>query len=294
MPVHASFVQPPWPFDDLVDKKRPPNDKGASRSSFMERYSRPCTLISKPATLRYRCTLEGCKWSWAHPRATTRIAEHVAYGCPKVSEEDKAAALNELGGRSLAVKVTSSDSGSRGASSSVSGQTKSIFDAFRTEGNRQRDDKANHLLLLALCDSALPLALVKNPAWRAFFEYMNNSITIRVPSTFSGYVSAEAAHVRKLSIEALQRHYNLTLSFDGGTTRGRQSVYTVHVTTPDTREAHLLEGDEASGVSHTGEHIKAVMLRVRWSHVQSAILSAVCISGHGSRRPHPLQWHCER
>ena len=42
----------------------------------------------------------------------------------------------------------------------------------------------------------------------------------------------EAAYVRQLQIEELQNHFNLTLSFDRGSTQAKRSVYTVHVTTP--------------------------------------------------------------
>ncbi|KAJ6527844.1 hypothetical protein DFH09DRAFT_1285604 [Mycena vulgaris] len=77
--------------------------------------------------------------------------------------------------------------------------------------------------------------------------------------TFSNYISAEAARVTVLSLEKLKKCYNLTISYDGSTTKGHQSIYTVHVTTAE-HEVHLINGDEASGFSHTGHHIKKVLM----------------------------------
>lgn len=41
-----------------------------------------------------------------------------------------------------------------------------------------------------------------------------------------------------------------------------ESIYTVHITTLDTHEPHLIEGNEASGVHHMGEHISKLLFEV--------------------------------
>lgn len=73
------------------------------------------------------------------------------------------------------------------------------------------------------------------------------------------HIPGEAARVRKLSIEFLKTRFNLTISYDGGTTKRPQSAYTVHFTTPDGR-SFLIEGEESSDSSHTGEHIAHMLL----------------------------------
>ena len=65
------------------------------------------------------------------------------------------------------------------------------------------------------------------------------------------------------SVDELKQCLHLSLSFDGATIRHSQSIYTVHVTLPVTRQAHLIEANEASGKSHTGAHIKEILLAVR-------------------------------
>jgi len=60
----------------------------------------------------------------------------------------------------------------------------------------------------------------------------------------------------------LQKKQHLTISYDGGSTCAVKSIYSVHVTTPETRESYFIKGNEASGLSHTGEHIQDLLLKV--------------------------------
>lgn len=69
-----------------------------------------------------------------------------------------------------------------------------------------------------------------------------------------GQVPMESARIRTLYVEDLRKKKNLTISFDGGTGIRPLSFTTIHVTTPDTWEPYLMEGIEASGISHTGKY----------------------------------------
>ena len=73
------------------------------------------------------------------------------------------------------------------------------------------------------------------------------------------FISSEAAYIHQQSVEFLSQQEQLTLSFDGGTTRKHEFVYTAHVTAPLTRELHLMEGNEATGISHTAKHLCGVI-----------------------------------
>jgi hypothetical protein len=124
--------------------------------------------------------------------------------------------------------------------------------------------KTNFLTMNLICDTGLPPAIVGNRAFRALVDHLEPGNDIKVASTFSeNYILAEAARVTLLAIAELKKQYNLNLGYDGGTTMGQQSIYTFHVTTSD-REAYFIKGDEASGFSHTGEHIKNLILEM-WS-----------------------------
>jgi hypothetical protein len=76
------------------------------------------------------------------------------------------------------------------------------------------------------------------------------------------HIMGEQERVRKLQFEYLQNETRISFSYDGGSTRGGDSFYTVHATT-QSRRVMLLEGRECTSESHTGEWIANMVLRVR-------------------------------
>jgi len=62
-------------------------------------------------------------------------------------------------------------------------------------------------------------------------------------------IPQEAVFVREKMLEHLKKEENLTLSFDGGSTRHPESFYTAHVTT-QARRSYFLDGHTGSGDSH--------------------------------------------
>lgn len=109
----------------------------------------------------------------------------------------------------------------------------------------------------------IPPSAVDCSRWREFVSALDDGAKTPSGDTISdNFVTTEAAYIHKESVKTLSGRKCLTLSYDGGTTRKHESVYTAHVTEPTTRDAHLMEGDEASGVSHTSEHICGVLNKV--------------------------------
>lgn len=132
-----------------------------------------------------------------------------------------------------------------------------------SESQPEKNMRANHALLKWLCDRMIPPSAVDNPRWRDLISALDpNASTASGTTITDSFVTSEAAHIHQESITQLSQEEQLTLSYDGGTTRKHESVYTVHVTTPSTRSAHLMEGNEASGVSHTAEHICSILDKV--------------------------------
>lgn len=123
--------------------------------------------------------------------------------------------------------------------------------------------RVNHALLKWLCDRMIPPSAVDCLRWRELIDTLNPDVGTASGTTIvDNFITTESAYIHQDSVDALANQELLTLSYDGGTTRRHESVYTVHVTTPTTREAHLMEGSEASGVSHTPEHLCSVLDRV--------------------------------
>ncbi|KAJ7847041.1 ribonuclease H-like domain-containing protein [Mycena leptocephala] len=232
--------------------------RGKPKLEPLDKLVIPCHSIKKKETRRVRCAGAGCHGSWAHPRSSTRILPHSSE-CSYLSKEFREEAMGTNAGASLGARVVDA---------STSG-TKDIFAGFKAAGadnkaaaRKARDNKTNFLTMNLLCDAGLPPAVVGNRSFRALVNHLDPNNNIKVASTFSSsYIPAEAARVTLLAIQELKKHYNLNLGYDGGTTLGQQSIYTVHVTTPD-REPYFIKGDEASGFSHTGTHIKILIIEV--------------------------------
>jgi hypothetical protein len=72
------------------------------------------------------------------------------------------------------------------------------------------------------------------------------------------HIPSEAALVRSKQLEHLCTCVNLSITFDGQTTRRPESVYTIHIITSN-RLVFLFDGNEASDESHTANHLFSVL-----------------------------------
>ncbi|KIK78533.1 hypothetical protein PAXRUDRAFT_28593 [Paxillus rubicundulus Ve08.2h10] len=129
--------------------------------------------------------------------------------------------------------------------------------------------KAGHNLLRAqldlaivklLCAAALPPTLVDYKEWRDLFAIANSAYKPACSTVIvDQHIPSEAARVRSLSLQYLRMQHHLTISFDGRTIKCPKSVYTIHFTTPDGR-SFLIEGEDSSDTSHTGEYLAQMLL----------------------------------
>lgn len=100
-----------------------------------------------------------------------------------------------------------------------------------------------------------------SPEWKALWRdadptYTPPSSTSLVTSLLPQEAGRVREEIRKLLRDS--RNEGFTLSFDGGTTRKVDSVYTIHITMAD-RRVFLWEGHESSSESHTGEKLYEVL-----------------------------------
>ena len=113
-----------------------------------------------------------------------------------------------------------------------------------------------------ICVSGVSSRVLDLPQWKRLWARASPDYSPFSSTTFSDRVVTKAARIKTQVITELKQYENLTITFDGGTTRAMESVYTVHVTTPD-RQSFLVAGDKSSDVSHTGVHIHHVLREVR-------------------------------
>jgi len=141
----------------------------------------------------------------------------------------------------------------------------SVYNITVNTGQKEKQDKLNHAILRLVCMASLLLTILDYSEWTEIISIMNPSLHSVCSTTLSGaQIPLKASFILKCSYEKLRSSTNLTISYDGGTTQSLESIYSIHVVIPGSPcEAHLVKGNEASGVSHTGEHIKTVLLKVR-------------------------------
>jgi hypothetical protein len=72
-----------------------------------------------------------------------------------------------------------------------------------------------------------------------------------------------AAKIESKTLDLL-KHTNqlLTISYDGGTTKATESIYTIHITFGESSVSYFVLGDKSSGVSHDAIHISTAQFFV--------------------------------
>ena len=122
----------------------------------------------------------------------------------------------------------------------------------KAEGKKARALKVNQAVLNLICGTGIPPTVVDSNKWKHFIEALHVYSSTSFAET---YIPAEALRVTEEAIKKLSKMKNLIISYDGGTTKHVESIYTIHVTTPDSRQSYLIEGSEKSGLSHTRPRI---------------------------------------
>lgn len=97
------------------------------------------------------------------------------------------------------------------------------------------------------------------PQWKTLWQHAVPSYSPASASKLEEYhIPSEAAFVCTKQLEHLRTCVNLSITFDGQKIRSPQSVYTIHIITPN-REVYLFDGNEASKESHTADHLFQVL-----------------------------------
>lgn len=145
----------------------------------------------------------------------------------------------------------------------VSGRKDASVQVLTSKAGKERlQAKLDYHIMKLICVRGLVPNVIDSPEWKSFVTNANPKYDPTSSSKFvEVHIPSEAAKVRVLQLEHLGKRYNLTLTYDGGTTRKPQSVYTVHITTQD-RRVFFVAGDEASREHHTAEHIRSVIIEV--------------------------------
>ena len=142
--------------------------------------------------------------------------------------------------------------------------TNEWFEEARTLGRDERHKRLNFAILLLICTAGLPTYIVSRPEWQRMLMVADPTYTSAMQEKLeTEQIVSEAENVMVKQLEYLRTQENLTISCDGGTTKGREVFWTIHVSTPK-RKVYLMEGHEATSNSLTGVWIKNLVLKVRY------------------------------
>ena len=240
--------------DDLIDTDSEPETKGGQpRTTLLHDVTRSCKTISsgKP---RYRCAMKGCLQSWSRRRQVSRVYNHLLTECLHVDSDTKEQITKATSVRTLHSQLQDSveDSGT-------------IEKVSKSEGKKARGLKVNQAVLNLICGTGIAPTIVDSAEWKHVVDILDSTVNVYSSSSFADtYIPAEAVRITEEAIKKLLKIKNLTISYDGGTTKAVESIYTIHVTTPS-RRSYLIEGSEKSGISHTGPQIAKELLKVLYS-----------------------------
>ncbi|KAG8707640.1 hypothetical protein FRC11_007286 [Ceratobasidium sp. 423] len=255
-----------WDLLDLRPARRSDNPCGRKPDPLLDQSTEFVKSISDPEVKCWQCSASaaGCAHSQADPRSSLRVLGHAvecSYLSPELVERAAEACIAQSLGAQIETLNVAKASGNVSKSGDKSTQP-SIYATASAAGRDQCNLKFNYLILQAFCMLSLPPAIIDTPSWKCLIQFLDPLLDFKSGSHLAtALIPAKAARIRQLSIQVLRKHRDCTISFDRATSRHNQSIYTVHVTTPDTCDAHLMCGHSATGKSHTGEHLKDMLLK---------------------------------
>jgi hypothetical protein len=141
---------------------------------------------------------------------------------------------------------------------------KSIYPSQRKARISALKDQLDFDVLKLICVGGIPPSKVDSKEWKEMWKHGNPDYEPASSAVLTEtQIPNEAARIKTLQLQHLRTCDDLTITFDGNTTKMPQSVYTVHVITP-VRRVFLVEGDESSEESHTGAKIHEVLRKVSY------------------------------
>lgn len=253
---------------------------GRPKKSTLDLFLQKCFRESQPGKHLHRCVGVGCNVTFSN-RNLQRTIKHARI-CNKLPKNLRTKAKQLAAKSALSKRVLESDSEAaqtndeqekEGEGAQQVETTKKTedgrlvsthewFEEARKLGRDERHKMLDFAILLLICAAGLPTYIVSRPEWRRMLMIANPTYTPAMREKLeTEQIVSEAENVMAKQLEYLRSQENLTISCDGGTTRGREAFWTIHVSTPK-RKVYLMECREATSDSHTGVWIKNLVLEV--------------------------------
>ncbi|KAK1215885.1 hypothetical protein PQX77_021490 [Marasmius sp. AFHP31] len=221
----------------------------------------------------FGCVSAACNWLQQGNASKPRILKH-AVVCKHLSSEDKQFAIDESAKESLGELIDVQDEKQAAQTTQAPSlaefsfksthmvlrgpklKTNSVATDCTNAGRGELKQRLDFAIMKVICVGGMCPTMLDKECWKEI------------------HILKEAARIHKKTVEILQGSTNNLLTFDSNDTRGRESVYTTHYTTPD-RRTFLFNGYEATEESHTGEWVKDIIVKTV-NEVGAQHVSAVC------------------
>jgi hypothetical protein len=227
-----------------------------------------------------RGLIDGCTYIHAGFPQKNRITPHAAE-CRFLSDDLRDLVSNYAAAASLGAKLeeltnngtapddstTSTEVSAVSASVPVGKKIKltqtSLEHDFTQRGQEQQQAKINHCIVKLICVNGLVPNILDSDEWKEFMMTVNPKYRHTPSDKFEHeFIPNEAKLVEQKVLKILRGQKNITLTFDGNTTRKPQSVYTIHATTKE-RDTYFLKGIEGSDQHHTADWVSELLSAVR-------------------------------
>jgi hypothetical protein len=143
----------------------------------------------------------------------------------------------------------------------------SLFTLFNKQQIKNQKPLLDNDIVILFCSAGLSLHLADSLEWKWLLKHaVPNYDPPSVTTLADTHIPSEAAHISVIVNEKLKKLNNLSISFDGNTTHKPQSIYTIHIATPNC-QVYLIKGHEASKETHTGMHLFQVIEEVCLRHL---------------------------
>ena len=242
-----------------------------------------CDLVSvleHPAhDQTWRCIAPSCTTVHQGNAAFDRVLKH-AVTCKSLQAFNAdlwQEALDQSGQGSLGATVEDNAAAPRATEQSapqrkkIKGQSNLDIGQFRDAGKKAREEeqkifqaKADHAVMRLICARGLVPHILDSPEWKELMAILNPRYHPTSADAFAdNHIPREAVYVRQKQIAMLQQMNNLTLTFDGTSTRKPHSIHTVHAMTP-CHQTYFLDAHEGSDERHTTQWVTDKLSKVRY------------------------------
>lgn len=242
---------------------RPPN-------RILDQLVVKCYKVVNPTVNYWRC-IGSCGWILSR-RSLIRITRHCK-DCNKVDHTLRglasAEALKSSASKRLdnlhATSIADHPEGFSHISTAVNCPVPAlnIVEKIAISGRRkERHLEMDRATVILFCIAGLPTYLISRPEFTNLMRVADPYYNLPTRDTLEyKLIPSEQAYVKNKQMEYLKQQDDLTMSYDGGTSRGKEAFWTVHVSTK-ADEVFLVDGQEATSESHTAEWIKALAVKV--------------------------------